>query len=344
MSIHPILPCALGRSQNRAPITRKEMKINSLFDKLHHDALELEDESDSDIEDGVSMYQDFNDTESESDSEDYDSSDRSVGPGERCRCYGCERRKCKQCHERIKAFEHLAASCLIVKKTPISRLVATRSLIRRAKKIWSGDVVPWHVFDLENRISQELCARNSVNTSTKLDLGSLKLWGFVFFEAVFLGPPRVAVTLCCKAAWHASSEKSGSPVPVRIEHPNGLLTNLPTGGWQRMLFPDSDTKVNDLWLTFRWTKRLPRRQLPPTRLPKPVDTGVAKIDRTRSRCNSIFDSAGLRCFIEANERACTLCRVQGLDRTFDEKPVKRKRPPPLTDGSPPLDSGKAESY
>ena len=47
-------------------------------------------------------------------------------------------------------------------------------------------------------------------------------------------------------------------------------------------------------------------------------------EKVDGRCD-VCRRKKLRCFIEPEERTCTLCRVQGIECTFVEQPLKRKR-------------------
>lgn len=51
----------------------------------------------------------------------------------------------------------------------------------------------------------------------------------------------------------------------------------------------------------------------------------------------------LRCFIEGDERVCTLCRLQGIECTFVEQPVKRVRTSVKSAFSPPPHSAQQDS-
>lgn len=54
----------------------------------------------------------------------------------------------------------------------------------------------------------------------------------------------------------------------------------------------------------------------------------------KSRCD-VCRRKKLRCFIEGDERICTLCRLQGIECTFVEQPVKRIRTAASSAFSPP---------
>jgi hypothetical protein len=69
-------------------------------------------------------------------------------------------------------------------------------------------------------------------------------------------------------------------------------------------------------------------------------------NRVDCRCD-VCRRKKLRCFIEPEERTCTLCRVQGIECTFVEQPLKRKRDSGQqargSTKSPPLETGTGDA-
>lgn len=148
LSINAVLASALAQVGGDAPITEKSMKI-SCKDDLRDDGY------DSDLSGDTYV--------GESDSDDDTRWDVFTTLGDVCDFYRWKCSTCISCLERIEAFEGLDTCKVKIEKTvPLSHLVGTRCLLRRAIFTWRGHVVPSGIYKLDNAISDELWARDSL--------------------------------------------------------------------------------------------------------------------------------------------------------------------------------------
>jgi hypothetical protein len=148
LSINAVLASALAQVGRDAPLTEKSFKISCKEDLR-------DDGYNSDL--GGDTYV------GESDSDDNTPWDVFTTLGDVYDLYRWRCSTCISCLERIEAFNRLDTCKFKIEKTvPLSHLVGTRCLLRRAKFTWRGHVVPSGIYKLENAISEELGARDSL--------------------------------------------------------------------------------------------------------------------------------------------------------------------------------------
>jgi hypothetical protein len=154
LSINAVLASALAQVGGDAPITEKSLKISSKED-LRADGYDSDLSGDTDVDDF--------------DSDEDSPWDVFTTLGDRYDLYRWRCTTCISCLERIEAFERLDTWKIKIEKTvPLSHLVGTRCLLRRAIFTWRGHVVPSGIYNLENAISDELWARDSLQYVSRI--------------------------------------------------------------------------------------------------------------------------------------------------------------------------------